>query len=66
MYSAFNFSFIVAKLSKIITENNGDIISFVVVDPKSITDVREIVIRVRTEDFQSIIEKVKQAGFKIQ
>jgi len=56
----------ISKLSKIITENNGDIISFVVVDPKSVTDVREIVIRVRTEDFQGIIEKVKQAGFKIQ
>jgi len=56
----------ISKLSKIITENNGDIISFVVVDPKSVTDVKEIVIRVRTEDFQGIIEKVKQAGFKIQ
>jgi len=56
----------ISKLSKIITENNGDIISFVVVDPKSLTDVKEIVIRVRTEDFQGILEKVKQAGFKIQ
>jgi len=56
----------ISKLSKIITENNGDIISFVVVDPKSVTDVKEIVIRVRTEDFQGILEKVKQAGFKIQ
>lgn len=56
----------VSKLSKIIAENNGDIISFVVVDPKSVTDVKEIVIRVKTENFQGILEKVKEAGFKIQ
>lgn len=56
----------VSKLSRIISENGGDIISFVVVDPKSVTDVKEIVIRVRTENFQEIIDKVKEAGFKIQ
>ena len=56
----------VSKLSRIITENGGDIISFVVVDPKSVTDVKEIVIRVRTENFQDILEKVKDAGFRIQ
>ncbi|GLC29331.1 CBS domain-containing protein [Clostridium omnivorum] len=56
----------VSKLSKIIAENNGDIISFVVVDPKSVTEVKEIVIRIRTENFQGILEKVKEAGFKIQ
>jgi acetoin utilization protein AcuB len=55
----------VSKLSKIISENGADIISFVVVDPKSVTDVKEIVIRVRTENFQEILEKVKDAGFKI-
>lgn len=56
----------VSKLSRIISENGGDIISFVVVDPRSVTDVKEIVIRVRTENFQEILEKVKEAGFKIQ
>lgn len=56
----------VSKLSRIISENGGDIISFVVVDPRSITDVKEIVIRIRTENFQQILEKVKDAGFKIQ
>lgn len=56
----------VSKLSKIIAENNGDIISFVVVDPKSVTEVKEIVIRIRTENFQGILEKVKESGFKIQ
>lgn len=56
----------VSKLSRIISESGGDIISFVVVDPKSVTDVKEIVIRVRTENFQEILDKVKDAGFKIQ
>jgi acetoin utilization protein AcuB len=56
----------VSKLSKIISENGGDIISFVVVDPKSITDVKEIVVRIRTENFQQILEKIKDSGFKIQ
>lgn len=56
----------ISKLTKIIAENNGDIISFVVVDPKSVTEVKEIVVRIRTENFQGILEKVKDAGFKIQ
>lgn len=55
----------ISRLSKIITENNGDIISFVVVDPKSITDVKEVVVRLRTDNFDLILEKVKEAGFKV-
>lgn len=56
----------ISKLSRIITENKGDIISFVVVDPKSVTEVREIVIRIQTDNFEKIVEKVADAGFKIQ
>jgi len=56
----------ISKLTKIISENNGDVISFVVVDPKSLTDVKEVVIRIRTDNFQGILEKVKESGFKIQ
>jgi len=55
-----------SKLSKIITENQGDIISFVVVDPKSVTEVKEIVVRLRTDNFDEILSKVKSAGFKVQ
>ncbi|WP_291571405.1 CBS domain-containing protein [Clostridium sp. UBA4548] len=55
-----------SKLSKIITENKGDIISFVVVDPKSVTDVKEIVVRLKTDNFDEILTKVKNAGFKVQ
>lgn len=56
----------ISKLTKIITENKGDIISFVVIDPKSVTDVKEIVVRLNTGNFDSIIEKIRSAGFKVQ
>ncbi|MGG7164560.1 CBS domain-containing protein [Clostridium ihumii] len=55
----------ISKLSKIITENKGDIISFVVVDPKTKTDIKEIVVRLRAENFDDILSKIKSAGFKI-
>lgn len=55
----------ISKLSKVITENNGDIISFVVVDPKSVTEVKEIIVRITTENFDEIVEKIKAAGFRI-
>ena len=56
----------ISKLSKIITENKGDIISFVVVDPKSVTEVKEIVVRLKTDNFEEIVSKVKTSGFKVQ
>jgi acetoin utilization protein AcuB len=56
----------VSKLTKIITENKGDIISFVIVDPKSVTDVKEIIVRLDTDNFDDIVAKVKVAGFKVQ
>jgi acetoin utilization protein AcuB len=55
----------IQKLSKIISDYGGDIISFAVIDPKIKTDVKEIVIRVRANDFDNIVEKVKEAGFRI-
>lgn len=56
----------VSKLSRIVAENDGDIISFVVIDPRTVTDVREIVMRIRTDNFDNIVQKVKEAGFNIQ
>lgn len=56
----------ISKLSNIITENKGDIISFVVVDPKSLTDVKEIVVRLDTDNFDEIVQKIKNSGFKVQ
>ena len=56
----------ISKLSKIITENKGDIISFVVIDPKSLTEVKEIVVRLETDNYEDIVAKVKAAGFKVE
>lgn len=56
----------ISKLSKIISENNGQIISFVVVDLKSITKVKEIILRIHTKDIDLIIRKLKEAGFKME
>lgn len=58
----------ISRLSKIITENNGHIISFVVVDPKSLTEVKEVVVRIKASDevFSKIEQQVKENGFKVQ
>jgi acetoin utilization protein AcuB len=63
---AFDIPGQVAKLTKIIYENNGNVISCVVVDPESVTDVREIVLRVKTDNYDLIVQKVKDAGFNVQ
>lgn len=55
----------ISKLSKILSDNGADIISFVVVDPKSYLEVKEIVIRMRTDNLDVIKKKVEEAGFKI-
>lgn len=56
----------IAKLTSIVSKENADIISLAVVDPKSMLDVREIVMRVNAKDFEVLVEKVKEAGFKVQ
>ncbi|WP_040192731.1 CBS domain-containing protein [Clostridium culturomicium] len=56
----------ISKLSKVISENNGQIISFVVVDLKSITKVKEIILRIHTNDIDLIVKKLKEAGFKVE
>lgn len=64
---AFDIPGQLSKLSKIIADNDGDIISFVVVDPKSVTsDVKEMVLRVNTKNISKLINKIKEAGFKVQ
>lgn len=54
-----------SKLSKIVAEQNGDIMSFVVLDTKSVTQVKEIVMRISNGDVKTIKRKLKDAGFKI-
>lgn len=56
----------IAKLTDIINRCGGDIISFVVIDPKVKTDVREVVVRLRAENYMQIVDAVKDAGFRIQ
>jgi len=56
----------ISKLTKVITENKGDIISFVVIDPKSLTKVKEIILRLKTTNFEGIVAKVKAAGFNVE
>jgi acetoin utilization protein AcuB len=56
----------ISRLTNIITENKGNIISLVVVDPKSLTEVKEVIIRLEDENFDNIVLKVKEAGFKIE
>ncbi|MBC8059337.1 MAG: CBS domain-containing protein [Clostridiaceae bacterium] len=55
----------ILKLTKIISENKGDIISCVVEDPRSKLAVKEIVIRVETNNFEHIVHKIENAGFKV-
>lgn len=56
----------IAKLSEIIARNGGDILSFVVLDPKIKTEVKEIVVRVRADNFGEIVNAVSRAGFRVQ
>jgi acetoin utilization protein AcuB len=55
-----------AKLADIITKCGGDIISFAIIDPKVRLDVKEIVVRVRIMDLDRLIERIKDAGYKLQ
>lgn len=56
----------VSKIADIIKKYEGDIISLVVMDPKAKLDVREITVRVRTENFDKIVLAVKEAGFRVE
>lgn len=55
----------IAKIADIIKRHEGDIISLVVMDPKVKTDVREITVRVRAENFDKIVAAVREAGFRV-
>ena len=55
----------ILKLTKIISENKGDIISCVVEDPRSKLAVKEIVIRLETNNFEHIVRKIENSGFKL-
>lgn len=56
----------VAKISDIITKHRSDIISFVVIDPKAMTEIKEISIRVRTDNFVQLVDDIRAAGYRVQ
>lgn len=56
----------IAKLTEIIARFGGDIISFVVLDPKVKTDVKEIVVRIRADNVIRIVDAIRNAGFRVQ
>lgn len=55
----------ISKLSKIVAENHGDIISFVVINPNSVRDLKEIIIRVKANNMREIKNKISLAGFQV-
>jgi acetoin utilization protein AcuB len=56
----------VAKIADIITKHRSDIISFVVIDPKAMTEIKEIAIRVRTDNFVQLVDDIRAAGYRVQ
>ncbi|WP_300262780.1 CBS domain-containing protein [Clostridium sp.] len=54
-----------SKITKIISEENGDILSIVIIDTKSLTDVKEVIVRVKSIDVENIKRKLKESGFKL-
>lgn len=54
-----------SKLSNIVTENGGNIISLVVVNPESLIDNKEIIIRLHCDRIDEIKDAIKDAGFKM-
>lgn len=54
-----------SKITKIISQAEGDILSIVIVDTKSLTDVKEVIVRVKSEEIDNIKKKLKDAGFKL-
>lgn len=55
-----------AKLADVILRSGGDIISLTIIDPRVKLDVKEIVVRVRVVELENLIQRIKDAGFKIQ
>jgi acetoin utilization protein AcuB len=56
----------IAKLTEIIARHGGDILSFVVLDPKIKTEVKEVVVRIKADNYMEIVNSVNKAGFRVQ
>lgn len=55
----------IEKLCEVIHRNNGNILSFVILDPEVLTGVKEIVVRIETENYDKIVKDVEAAGFRV-
>lgn len=55
-----------ARLTDIVTKTGGDILSLAVLNPNVKIDVKEIVLRVRASNYDILIDRIKDAGFKVQ
>jgi Predicted transcriptional regulator with C-terminal CBS domains len=55
-----------ARLTDIVTKSGGDIISLAVLNPNVKLDVKEIVLRVRVINYELLLGKIKDAGFKVE
>ncbi len=53
-----------AKLTEVIRKANVNILNFAVMDAK-VLDVYRVILRVDTEDVDSLIDKIDKAGFKV-
>lgn len=56
----------IAKLTEIISRLGADIISFVVLDPKVKTDVKEVAVRINANNFVQVVDAIRDAGFRVQ
>lgn len=54
-----------SKITKIISQEEGDLLSVVIVDTKTLTNVKEVIVRVENGDIETIKRKLKEAGFKV-
>lgn len=54
-----------ARLTDIVAKSGGDIISLAVLDPNVKIDVKDIVLRVKVSNYDQLIAKIGEAGFKI-
>ncbi|ELC8442057.1 CBS domain-containing protein [Clostridium perfringens] len=54
-----------SKMTKIISQEEADILSVVIVDTKSLTEVKDVIVRIKNGDIENIKKKLKDAGFKL-
>lgn len=55
----------ISKIAKIVSEADGNILSFVIQDPKSKMSVREVIMRVDIEYVDNLVKKLKKSGFVV-